>query len=307
MKNSYFFKAFFLCLPLLVTVLAGMVGSVTAATSVEPLTDHSREVFAEFGHDPFEVPDAVRGVDFVQYDEPDAGRGENFDPFDTADASREEDYDPLEPYNALIFEFNYRLDKYALKPIAQGYNFLMPNIAQEGIRNAILNIRFAPRMLNNLFQAKFKGAGIEMSRFLLNSTVGIGGFFDPAKSFFDLETPLEDTGQTLGAYGVPPGAYIVLPFLGPSNVRDMVGFVGDVALDPFNWLVLPIIEIDGAPLVIDDNTTISLVRWGIQTVKIINFRSLNLEKFQGVEDGTLDLYGAVRNGYLQQRAKDIQE
>ena len=87
----------------------------------------------------------------------------------------------------------------------------------------------------------------------------------------------------------------------------MVGFVGDVALDPFNWLVLPIIEINGAPLVVDDNTTISLLRWGIQSVKVVNSRSLNLEKFQGVEDSTIDLYGAVRNGYLQQRAKAIKE
>ena len=190
---------------------------VTAATSVEPLTNHSRDVFNEFGMDPFESPDAVQREDYDPMDEPDVGPGEDYDPFDEADVATEEDYDPFESYNVLMFEFNYRLDKYALKPIAQGYNYLMPNLVQEGINNAILNIRFTSRMFNNLFQAKYKGAGIEASRFLLNSTVGLGGFFDPAKSFFDLETPLEDTGQTFGAYGVPPGPYIVLPFLGPST------------------------------------------------------------------------------------------
>ena len=145
-----------------------------------------------------------------------------------------------------------------------------------------------------------------MGRFLVNSTVGIGGLFDPARALFDWETPLEDTGQTLGVYGTPPGPYLVLPFLGSFTVRDAIGFAGDTFLDPINWLVLPIIEISDAPRVVDNETTVTLIQFGLKVEDTINLRSLNLEKFQGVEEGTLDLYGAVRNGYLQQRAREIQ-
>ncbi len=245
--------------------------------SVEPLTEDTDDVFEEFGYDPFEEPDS----------------------------EKLEEYDPWESYNVLAFEFNYQFDKYILKPVAKGYNFIVPTVVQRGIFNFFQNLRFAPRFFNNIFQAKLKGAGIEMGRFLVNSTLGIGGLFDPAESLFDLKTPLEDTGQTLGVYGTPPGPYLVLPFLGSFTARDAVGFAGDTFLDPFNWLVLPIIEIADAPRLVQHDDTISIAQFGLKVEETINLRSLNLEKFQGVEEGTLDLYGAVRNGYLQQRIKEI--
>jgi len=230
-----------------------------------------------------------------------------FDPFATSETEELAEYDPLESYNVLVFEFNYKLDRYVLKPVATGYNFVVPNIVQKGIKNIIQNVRVVPRLFNNVFQAKFKGAGIELTRFLLNSTVGIAGFFDPAKRWFNLETPLEDTGQTLGAYGTPPGPYLVMPFLGSFTLRDGVGYVVDLFLDPFNWLVLPIIKISDAPILVRDNVDVFIGQFAYRTGEIINLRSLNLERFQGVEEGTVDLYGAVRNAYLQSRAKAIQE
>jgi len=195
-----------------------------------------------------------------------------------------------------------------LKPVAKGYDFIMPNAAQIGISNFFYNLRFPPQFLNNIFQGKAKGAGIEVGRFLVNSTVGIGGFFDVAQHL-DFKTSEEDTGQTLGFYGMPPGPYLVLPFLQPFSVRDFVGFLGDIALNPINWLVVPIIEVEGIPSVIDhaDRMTSTLIQLGARVGEIVNERSLNLEKFQGVEEATLDLYTAVRNAYLQKRARAIQE
>jgi len=231
-----------------------------------------------------------------------------FDPFAKSGEEGGEEYDPWEPLNTKVFEFNRQVDRWVLKPAAQGYNFVMPDPVQIGISNFFYNLRFPPRFFNNLFQGKAKGAGIEVGRFLVNSTAGIGGFFDVAQHL-DLKTPEEDTGQTLGFYGVKPGPYVVLPLLPPFNVRDLVGFVGDIALNPINWLVAPIIEVRHVPSVIahKNRTTSTMIQLGGRVFEIVNDRSLNLEKYQGVEEATLDLYAAVRNAYLQKRARAIRE
>ena len=231
-----------------------------------------------------------------------------FDPFAKAGEDGIEEYDPWEPLNTKIFEFNRQVDRWVLKPVAQGYNFVMPNPVQIGISNLFYNIRFPSRFLNNVFQGKVRGAATEMGRFMLNTTFGLGGLYDVAKDM-DITTPEEDTGQTLGFYGIKPGPYVVLPLLPPFNVRDLVGFAGDIALNPINWLVAPIIEIDGVPSVIahKNRMTSTMVQLGGRVFEIVNDRSLNLEKFQGVEEATLDLYAAVRNAYLQKRARAIRE
>ena len=237
----------------------------------------------------------------IQSDEP-------HDPFARTEEGGDEEYDPLESMNTGIFEFNRQMDRFILKPVAKGYNFITPDLVQVGVSNFFYNIRFAPRFLNNVFQGKVKGAGIELGRFLVNSTVGVAGFFDVAKKI-DLVTPEEDFGQTLGVYGVKPGPYLIVPFLPPFTVRDFVGYVGDIFLNPINWLVVPIIEVHGAPSVIahKNRTTTSFIQIGSRAGEIINERSRNLEKFQGVEEATLDLYAAVRNAYLQKRAQAIRE
>jgi phospholipid-binding lipoprotein MlaA len=230
------------------------------------------------------------------------------DPFATADEGDGDENDPWEPVNANIFEFNLKVDRYVLKPVAKGYDFVMPDLVQVGISNIFTNLRFAPRFLNNVFQGKIKGAGIEVGRFLINSTVGLAGFFDLATKI-DLVTPEEDLGQTLGFYGVRPGPYLVLPLLQPFTVRDFVGYVGDVFLNPINWLVAPIIEVDNVPSVIahKNRMTSSIIQTGSRVGEIVNDRSRNLQKFQGVEEATLDLYTAVRNAYLQKRAQAVRE
>lgn len=231
-----------------------------------------------------------------------------FDPFARPEEEVGQEYDPWEPFNTTMFEFNRQLDRFVLKPVAKGYNFIVPDMVQVGISNMFYNLRFGPRFLNNVFQGKIKGAGIEAGRFLINSTAGIAGFFDVAKEI-DLVTPEEDFGQTLGFYGVKPGPYLVLPFLPPFTLRDFTGYVGDIFLNPVNWLVAPIIEVDGVPSAIPhkNRTTITFVQIGARVGEIVNERSRNLEKFQGVEEATLDLYSAVRNAYLQKRAKEIKQ
>lgn len=238
----------------------------------------------------------------------DAAINELLDPFAKADEGDGDEYDPWEPMNTSIFEFNRQVDRFVLKPVAKGYNFVMPDLVQVGISNIFYNLRFAPRFLNNVFQGKVKGAGIEAGRFLVNSTVGLAGFFDVAKHI-NLVTPEEDLGQTLGFYGVKPGPYLMLPFLQPFTVRDLVGYVGDVFLNPINWLVVPIIEVEGVPSLIDheDRMTSSIIQLGARVGEIVNERSRNLETYQGVEEATLDLYTAVRNAYLQKRAQAIRE
>jgi phospholipid-binding lipoprotein MlaA len=238
----------------------------------------------------------------------DAAINELLDPFAKAEEEDGDEYDPWEPMNTNIFEFNRQVDRFVLKPVAKGYNFVMPDLVQVGISNIFYNLRFGPRFLNNVFQGKAKGAGIEVGRFVVNSTVGVAGFFDVAKHV-DLVTPEEDLGQTLGFYGVKPGPYLVLPFLQPFTLRDFIGYVGDIFLNPINWLVLPIIEVEGVPSVIDheDRTTTSIIQLSARVGEIVNERSRNLETYQGVEEATLDLYTAVRNGYLQKRAQAIRE
>jgi len=239
---------------------------------------------------------------------PETPADEPLDPFAEAYGDAGDEYDPWEPVNANIFEFNLKVDRFVLKPVAKGYDFILPDLVQVGVSNIFSNLRFAPRFLNNVFQGKLKGAGIEVGRFLINSTVGLAGFFDLATKV-DLVTPEEDFGQTLGFYGVKPGPYLVLPLLQPFTVRDFAGYVGDVFLNPINWLVAPIIEVNDVPSVIahKNRTTSSIIQFGARVGEIVNERSRNLQKFQGVEEATLDLYTAVRNAYLQKRAQAVRE
>lgn len=230
-----------------------------------------------------------------------SGRDEFSDPFAQPDEiAVEEESDPWEPFNTVVFEFNRKVDKYVLKAVAQAYDVVLPDAVQVGVDNFFHNIRFVPRLLNNLFQAKAKGAGIELGRFLINTTVGVAGVFDPAKQWWDLDTPDEDSGQTLGFYGMKHDPYLVLPFFPPLTLRDGIGYVADLALDPVTWLAFAVTP-GGS------RTAYTLGQFGARVGDTVNERSLNLDTFQGVEETTLDLYEAVRNGYLQKRAKAVRE
>jgi len=289
-----------LVLGVLLVLLSGCAAQKVSTNSLAPTIEQSTRPLLLADANPKALPSEAPVHD--------APSEEPLDPFSKPGEEGIEEYDPWEPLNTKFFEFNRQLDRWVLKPVAKGYNFIVPNVVQVGVSNFFYNIRVTPRFMNNLFQGKFKGAGIEAGRFLINTTAGVGGFFDVAQHF-QLTTPEEDTGQTLGFYGVKPGPYIMVPLLGPYSARDLVGYVGDIALNPVYWLMFPIIEIDAIPSVVPhaNRTTSSLILLTARGTEIVNDRSLNLEKFQGVEESTLDLYAAVRNAYLQKRAKAIRE
>ena len=206
-----------------------------------------------------------------------------------ADAAVDEEYDPWEKFNEKTFEFNRRLDRYVLKPVATAYNVVVPDRVQVMISNGFDNIAFVPRMMNSLFQGKFDGAVREFGRFVFNSTIGIGGLFDVAK-MEGIEKSREDFGQTLGFYGVGPGPYVIVPFLEPLTVRDGIGKAVDGAMDPMSYFV-----------------PFFYTRLLLKVEEIVNDRSLNLELFQGFEESVIDMYSAVRHGYLKRREKLIRE
>jgi len=219
----------------------------------------------------------------------------------TADIVQEKnESDPWEPFNTKMFFFNHDiLDRYVLKPVAQAWNFVVPEVVQRSVRNAMDNINMPSRLVNSLAQGKFVGAGREVARFTVNSTIGVGGLIDLAKDGLGIEKGDEDTGQTLGFYGVGPGPYLVLPFLPPMNVRDGIGYAADAAMNPLNYILPFAAGADGA-------TTAGALA-GIAVTDAVNRRSLNLERYEGVEETVIDLYSAVRSGYLQQREAKIRE
>ncbi len=286
---------------------ADEVGPPTVAEAVTNTAEKRKVVSSTSQSEPKATGNAVETVQAEPGNQPEDDPF--YDPFARSDdPTGGEEYDPWEPVNTKVFEFNRQVDRWVLKPVAQGYNAVVPNPVQIGISNVFYNFRFPSRLINNLAQGKLAGAGTEVGRFLLNSTFGFGGVVDVAREL-NITTPEEDTGQTLGYYGVKPGPYLVVPFLQPFTVRDFFGYLGDIALNPINWLVFPIIEVNGIPSLVahSNRTTSSIAQIGMRVGEIVNDRSLNLEKFQGVEEATLDLYTAVKNAYIQKRRNQIRE
>jgi phospholipid-binding lipoprotein MlaA len=200
------------------------------------------------------------------------------------------DEDPWESFNEKMFWFNREVvDRFVLKPIATGWDFVFPDPVQRSVHNFFDNLSVVRRVVNNSLQMKFAGAGTELARFTINTTVGFVGFFDVAKDAFGIEQKDEDTGQTFGVWGMGPGPYLVLPFLPPLTVRDGVGYAFDAAMTPYTYFI---------------------PWWGNlagTATNTVNERSLNLDRFERIAETTVDLYGAVRNGYLQRRAAAIKQ
>ncbi|MGN6718611.1 MAG: MlaA family lipoprotein [Candidatus Binatia bacterium] len=198
--------------------------------------------------------------------------------------------DPFEGFNEKMFWFNREVvDRYVLKPLATGWDFLLPDPVQRGVHNFFDNLAVVRRVVNNSLQLKFNGAATELARFTINSTIGVVGFFDVAKDGFGIEQKDEDTGQTFGVWGAGPGPYLVLPFLPPLTVRDGIGYAFDVAMTPYTYFIPWWASLAGT------------------ATSTVNERSLNLDRFERVAESTVDLYGAVRNAYLQRRAAAIKQ
>jgi phospholipid-binding lipoprotein MlaA len=197
--------------------------------------------------------------------------------------------DPFEPLNRVFFEFNDKLYFWLLKPVAKGYKAVTPQILRVSIKDFFYNLAFPIRFVNCLLQGKFEAMGHEVTRFMLNTTLGFAGFFDPATVALKLPKHDEDFGQTLGVYGFGTGFYINWPVLGPSSVRGTFGYAGDYFLDPVNY-VDPYLD-----------------RYAIKAGDGLNRTSLHLGDYEDLKKSALDPYIAVRNAYIQYRKKKIEE
>ena len=189
--------------------------------------------------------------------------------------------DPWEDWNRSVYDFNKGVDKYIAKPVAEGYKAITPDPVEEGVSNIFSNIEDIPTMINNLLQGKIVDSISDLGRVLVNSTVGVAGIWDPA-SHLGLEKHDEDFGQTLGAWGVDSGPYVMLPFLGPSTLRDTSAFPVNSYLDPLN-------QIDHIP-----------TRNQAKVLSLIDQRAELLDFEEQLKDAN-DEYAFIRDIYLQNR------
>lgn len=206
--------------------------------------------------------------------------------------------DPLSEYNELMTSFNDSMITYALNPVSEAYSYVIPEPIRIGISNAFHNIQFPIRFANNLLQGKFKNVLDESDRFIINSTVGLLGLMDPAKEYMNIPKHNEDFGQTLGFYGVGSGFHIVLPFFGPSNVRDLAGLTIDA-------YVSPLVNIRGLEnYKIPDNfaQSTAIVAW-----YFVNKNSLEPGQYESIKKDAIELYPFLRDIYEQKRIAEIEE
>lgn len=206
--------------------------------------------------------------------------------------------DPLSGYNKMMTNFNDSAYENVLFPVARSYNDVMPKTARVGISNFFDNLRFPINFVNNILQLKFQNALEETGRFITNTTIGVLGFSDQATSLFDLKKHEEDFGQTLGHYGLGGGYYFVMPILGPSNTRDMLGMVVDWQIDPFFYQ-------EGRSYNLLTKSFIDTV--AIKSVDLFNDLSLNIDKYENLKKDAIELYPLLKNVYTQYRNEEIKK
>ncbi len=200
--------------------------------------------------------------------------------------------DSVQPLNRAFFTFNDKLYYWFFRPLSKGYETVVPEKARLGVRNFFTNVRTPGRFVNCVLQGKFKGAGSELLRLVINSTIGGAGFSDPASKYFKLDMYDEDFGQTLGTYNVGAGTFIEIPLFGPSNVRDGIGLLGDIVLDPITYLsfISPFLSS------------------GVSSYNTLNDVSIDKgDTYEGLVEQAIDPYIAVQDAYTQNRAKKIRE
>lgn len=198
--------------------------------------------------------------------------------------------DPGEPANRAVFAVNQVLDKGVLKPAAGMYLHLVPPPVRTGVSNALNNLRSPVIFFNDLLQGEMRRAGVTFMRFVINTTIGIGGLGDPAS---DMGFPYhsEDFGQTLAAWGIGEGPFVMLPVFGPSNPRDAVGLVVDFLVDPLNlWAT---------------NTDREYITYARGATRAVDERARNFDLIEDLERSSLDFYATIRSLYRQRRADEI--
>jgi len=194
-------------------------------------------------------------------------------------ASTADDPDPWEGFNRSMFAFNEVLDEYAYEPLGEGWAWLVPPEGQAATARAVDNLAFPMRFVNSLLQAKGRAAATELGRFVVNTTAGVLGLWDRAAEWGLPAPEPEDLGQTLGAWGLGPGPYLVVPFLGPYDLRDLAGSVGDWATPGMG------------------------LRYSVPVFAVgtVNWRARNDQRLDDLREDAFDFYAAVRDAYLQKR------
>ncbi|WP_246796535.1 MlaA family lipoprotein [Burkholderia perseverans] len=190
--------------------------------------------------------------------------------------------DPLEGFNRTMYKFNDTVDTYALKPVAKGYQWAVPQPVRDSVTNFFSNIGDVYIAANNLVQLRIADGVGDIMRVVINTVFGVGGLFDVA-TVAKLPKHTNDFGITMGHYGVPPGPYVVLPFLGPSTVRDTAGLGVDYVGNPLTWV------------------NSDAVSWGLFGVNLVNTRANLLGAGDVLDAAAIDKYSFVRNAYLQRR------
>ncbi len=198
----------------------------------------------------------------------------------------EDPADPWEKMNRNTFAFNQKVDTYVLKPIAKGYEYVVPEYARERIGNIYVNLNEPANVINNALQGKGEGALVSLFRLMINTTLGLGGMYDVAGTTANQPTRREDFGQTLAVWGVGSGPYFVIPFLGPSTVRDTAGFGVDYLTAPQTWL-------DGG-----------WAEWGAWGVLAVDYR-LRLMPATDLLEDAIDPYLMAREAYFGARRNAI--
>ena len=196
-----------------------------------------------------------------------------------------DEWDPWEGFNRKMFWFNEHLDRYVLEPAAEGWESITTSGVRESVRNFESNLLFPMHFVNNLLEFRLAAVGQVTARFVINSTIGMLGFFDPA-SVWGIPAAPANFGQTLAVWGFNEGPYLMLPFLGPSDPRDTVGFVGDFFIAAE---VMPTDEIFLA----------------IYVVTTVNWRAVNLDNIREAREAAIDYYAAVRSAWLDNRRRAI--
>lgn len=204
-------------------------------------------------------------------------------------------YDPWEGFNRSMYKFNYGFDKYIFLPIVRGYEFIMPDLLEDGVTNFFKNIGEFKNFMNAALQFKGKSSATTLGRFVVNTTIGIGGLFDPATKM-GMPRQNEDLGQTLGYYGIGAGPYLVLPVFGPSSLRDTVGLIGDSLARSavIDWW---------DPL--ENTKNEDWIYLGIYTLEAIDAR--HNRSFRYYETGSPFEYELIRFLYLSKRKADSEK
>jgi phospholipid-binding lipoprotein MlaA len=199
--------------------------------------------------------------------------------------------DPLEPTNRLFYRVNDTLDTYILAPVARGYVYVVPAPARTGVHNVLANITSPVLLANTILEGKPRRAGDTFMRFLINTTVGVGGIFDVAAGW---GYPAEDAdfGITLALWGLSAGPFLFLPVVGPSGPRDAAGFAGDIVLDPFTWASF------------GGSKTLGYTRYGLGAV---DARSRVLDQVSEIKRTALDPYATFRSLYRQHRESQVRD